>query len=99
MLLGFSYPNLDVTPLTVIYMLTEGTAQQGWVQYTKACIINYILRASIVSYHMIQGMSVCQNLHTETQANDVCTFPVAWPLFTSNLNKLASKVQHYTWSL
>ena len=79
MLLRFSYPNLDVIPLTVLYMPTEGTAQQGWVQCTKACIINYILRASIVSYHMIQGMCVCCNLHTVTQANDACTFPVAWP--------------------
>jgi hypothetical protein len=44
------------------------------MQYTKACIINYILRASIVSYHTKQGMSVCvcYNLHTETRAHDAC---------------------------
>jgi len=85
--------------LTVLYLLRVGTAQQGWVQKTKTLIINYILRASIVSYHIIQGMSVCYNLNTETPANDACTFPVAWPAFMSNLNKLAPKVQHYTWCL
>jgi len=34
----------DVTQLTVLYMLTVGTAQQGQVQYTKASITNYILK-------------------------------------------------------
>jgi hypothetical protein len=31
---------------------------RGRAQYTKVHIINYMLRASIVSYHTIQGMSV-----------------------------------------
>ena len=37
-----------------------------------------MLRVSIVSYHMIQGMSVCHNLETETQAHDagMATLPV-----------------------
>jgi len=49
-------------------MLTVGTAQQGRVQHTKACIINYILRPSFVPYDMIQSMNVCYNLHTKTHA-------------------------------
>jgi len=76
-------------------MLTAGTAQKGRMQYTKACIIIYILRASIVSYHTTQGTSVCVIIYTLRPKHIMR----AWPLFMSNSNKLATKMQHYTWSM